>query len=103
DQTVRVGADMATALGEDTTTAAMQLGKPLNDPIKGITMLRRVGVSFTADQIKQVQAVTKAHGAMAGQKMMLAELAREFGGSAKAAGDTFAGKLERARHKLEDF
>jgi hypothetical protein len=103
DQTTKTVADMATALGEDTTSAAMQLGKALNDPIKGVNMLRRVGVSFTSAQIEQVKAITKAHGAMAGQKMMLKELQNEFGGSAKAVGETFAGKLERARNRLKDF
>ena len=32
------------ALGQDMTTSAMQLGKALNDPIKGVTALRQVGV-----------------------------------------------------------
>jgi hypothetical protein len=36
------------ALGQDTKSSAIQLGKALNDPIKGVTALQRVGVSFTA-------------------------------------------------------
>src|SRR3954454_24978141 len=46
--------DMSTALGQDTKSSAIQLGKALNNPIKGITALQRVGVSFTDGQKKQI-------------------------------------------------
>ena len=42
--------DMSQALGQDLNSSAMQLGKALNDPIQGVTALRRVGVQFTDDQ-----------------------------------------------------
>jgi hypothetical protein len=38
-QVTETALDMATALKEDTQSAAMQLGKALNDPIKGMTAL----------------------------------------------------------------
>jgi hypothetical protein len=34
------------ALGQDGKNSAIQLGKALNDPIKGVTALRRVGVTL---------------------------------------------------------
>lgn len=42
--------DMATAMGQQPKDAAVQLGKALNDPVKGMTALSKVGVSFTAQQ-----------------------------------------------------
>lgn len=42
--------DMATAMGKAPKDAAVQLGKALNDPVKGMTALSKVGVSFTAQQ-----------------------------------------------------
>jgi len=85
--------NMATALGTDAKGSAIQLGKALNDPIKGITALSRVGVTFTKAQKDSIAAMIK-HGDVAGaQKVILKELETEFGNSAKAAGTTFAGKL----------
>jgi hypothetical protein len=44
-QTTKIAADMAARMGGDASGAAIQLGKALNDPVKGITALTRVGVS----------------------------------------------------------
>lgn len=83
--------------------ASIQLGKALNDPIAGVTALRRVGVQLSEDQenqIKQFMAVNDIAGA---QGVILAELEKEFGGLAVAAGQTFAGQLEIAKNKLDNM
>lgn len=89
----QAAADMATALGTDMAGQSVALGKALNDPIKGISALSRVGVTFTDEQKKQIKAMQEA-GDMAGaQTVILKELEKEFGGSAEAAGKTFGGQL----------
>lgn len=50
DQSTQLLVDMAAAMGKEPKAAAVQLGKALNDPIKGMTALSKVGVSFTAQQ-----------------------------------------------------
>lgn len=102
-QTTKTMADLSTAMGQSTKSSALQLGKALNDPIKGISALSRVGVSFTEDQKKQVAAMVKNNNTMGAQKLILAELNKEFGGSAKAAGDTFAGKVKHLKDVWEGF
>jgi hypothetical protein len=83
--------DMAAALNQGQVTAEglqsanIQLGKALNDPIKGVTALQRVGVSFTAQQKKQIEAMVAAGNVAGAQKLILGELSKEFGGSAEAA------------------
>jgi hypothetical protein len=94
--------DMSVALGQDMKSSAIQLGKALNDPIKGITALRRVGVSFTAAQIEQVKAMVESGDVMGAQKLILAELTKEFGGSAKAAGETLPGQLSKLRNSFDE-
>ena len=42
--------NMSRALGMDLQGAAMQVGKALQDPVEGLTALRRSGVSFTDQQ-----------------------------------------------------
>lgn len=79
--------DMSQALGQDTKSSAIQLGKALNDPIKGITALSRVGVTFTQQQKDMIKAMVEAGDIAGAQGVILDELAKEFGGSAKALAD----------------
>lgn len=79
--------DMSQAMGGDMKGTAIQLGKALNDPAQGLSALTRVGVTFTEQQKEQIKAMVKAGDTAGAQKVMLAELSREFGGSAKAAAD----------------
>jgi hypothetical protein len=102
DQTTRIMADMSTALGEDTKSAAIQLGKALNDPIRGVTTLQRVGVSFTAEQRKQIKALVDSGKSMQAQKLILRELNKEFGGSAEAVGKTLPGQLKILREEFNN-
>lgn len=90
----QAAADMATALGTDMAGQSIALGKALNDPTQGITALTRVGVSFTEEQKNSIKAMQESGDMMGAQTLILAELERQFGGSAAAAGDTFAGKME---------
>lgn len=94
--------DMSVALGEDSKSAAIQLGKALNDPIKGVTALQRVGVSFTASQRDQIKAMVDAGDTMGAQKLILHELNTEFGGSAKAFGESSAGAWAKVGNAVEE-
>lgn len=76
--------DMSVALGVDAKQSAMQLGKALNDPVKGITALTRVGVTFTAGQKEQIKNLSEHGHRLEAQKIILKELGKEFGGSAEA-------------------
>lgn len=86
--------DMAQALGTDAGGAAVQLGKALNDPIQGISALSRVGVSFTDQQKEQIKTMVEAGDVSAAQGVILAELNKEFGGSAQAAADADGGMAQ---------
>jgi hypothetical protein len=100
DQATLTVLNMSQALGQDLTSSAMQLGKALNDPVAGITALTRVGVTFTQQQKDQIEAMVAAGNVAGAQSLILAELNREFGGSAIAAGSTFAGSLEILKNKF---
>jgi phage-related protein len=103
DQATKTALDMSVALGQDSAQSAMQLGKALNDPIKGVTALRRVGVQFTDAQEAQIKKMVEAGDVMGAQKMILGELSKEFGGSAEAAGKTFAGQMDRLKVVFGNF
>lgn len=79
--------DISARLGTDLQSAAMMVGKALNDPVKGLSALRRTGIQFTAQQEDQIKAMVAAGNAAGAQAVMLGELERQFGGAAKAAAD----------------
>lgn len=92
-QATQAVADLATKMANGAVPSAMQmqqasiqLGKALGDPTKGYTALQRVGVTFTAQQVEQIKQMQKAGNIAGAQKVILAEMNKEFGGSAQAAG-----------------
>jgi len=103
DQTTRIMTDMARAMGTDVKGGAIQLGKALNDPVKGISALSRVGVTFTDDQKKMIQSMVDAGDTMGAQKVILNELNSEFGGAAAAYAATYAGKVDLLGHAWGTF
>jgi hypothetical protein len=94
--------DMSQAMGQDIKSSAIQVGKALNDPLQGMTALTRVGVTFTEEQKKAVEQMVKMGDAAGAQGVILDELQSEFGGAAKAAGETFAGQMTILKNSLND-
>jgi hypothetical protein len=99
-QTTAIMVDMGRALGEDASGSAIRLGKALNDPITGLTALRKVGVGFTEEQENQIKVLQNSGDIMGAQKVILAELQAQFGGSGAAYAKTFSGQLELMGHEL---
>jgi len=95
--------DMSQALGMDLDSAAMQVGKALNDPVAGLAALSRSGVQFTADQEAMIKAMVEAGNVAGAQEIMMAELNTQFGGSASAAVDTYAGQQVVLKEKFADI
>ena len=91
--------DMSSVMGTDLRSAALQVGKALNDPKEGMTALRRVGVAFTDEQKKIIDGFLKQGDVASAQKIILQELSREFGGAAAAAKTA----TEASRTATEDF
>jgi hypothetical protein len=100
NQTTAAMVDVARAMGTSAATEAIRLGKALNDPIKGISALSRVGIQFTEDQRNQIKALQQSGDLMGAQKIILAELQSQFGGSGAAYANTFTGQLELMGHEL---
>jgi phage-related minor tail protein len=100
DQATRAALDMSVAMGTDMSTASMQVGKALNDPIQGVSALRRVGVQLTDQQENQIKMFMAVGDTASAQKIILGELATEFEGSAEAAGGTAAGQFNRLKESL---
>jgi hypothetical protein len=87
DQATTAALNMSAALGTDLQGSIIQVGKALNDPIKGVTALQRVGVSFTEKQKAQIKTLVDSGKTLDAQKLILKELGTEFGGAAAASAD----------------
>jgi hypothetical protein len=107
NQATMAVADLATRMSQGATpsaealqTASIQLGKALNDPIKGLGSLRRVGIQFTDAQANLIKRLVESGQTLEAQKIILRELQTEFGASAVAAGQTLPGKLNILRETV---
>ena len=95
--------DMATAMGGDLKSASLQLGKALNDPIKGVAALGEVGVQFTQDQKKLIESLVETGKVADAQKIILTELETQMGGSARAARDTLGGAFQGLKNTIDNL
>ena len=95
--------DFARAMNTGPEQAAIKLGKALQDPTRGVTALRKSGVDFTKDQMEMIKSLQESGDLMGAQKIVLAELQAQFGGSAAAFAKTFTGQLESMNNELNDL
>lgn len=95
--------DLATVLGGDLQSVSIQLGKALNDPVKGLTALQRSGVSFTASQKEVIKSMVATGDIAGAQTLILDELNRQYGGQAEAAAKSGAGRLQQLANEWGNF
>lgn len=96
--------DLNAAMGGDEESleaVVLQVGKALNDPVKGAAALRRVGIQLSEQQEDQIKTLVEQNDLYGAQQVLLDELARQFGGSAAAQADTFQGKMKRVEDAVE--
>ncbi len=107
EPTLESAVNLNAALGggdEGLQGVLLQVAKAVNDPIKGMTALRRSGVSFTQAQIDQVKSMVAANDLMGAQAIVLGELETQFGGAAAAANKMGAGRSQkRFADAIEDM
>ena len=102
ERTTKAMVDMSVIMGTDLKQSALQLGKALNEPLTGMTALRRSGVSFTKEQTELLKKLVKTNKLAKAQSVILAEVERQFGGAAEAVGTTFTGQLTLFENALAD-
>ena len=102
-QAQKAALDLATRLDGDLQTATLQIGKALQDPIKGITALSKAGVSFSAEQKATIKAMVATNNVAGAQALILKELNKEFGGSAAAAAKAGTGSFKQLSNQIGDL
>lgn len=100
DRTLPAVLDLSTALKQDVSASSIQLGKALNDPIKGVTALQRVGITFSASQKELIKSFVDTNQVAKAQEVILKELETQVGGSAKAAAEAGLGPYQLLQKRL---
>jgi hypothetical protein len=95
--------NVATAMQTDLKSAAIQVGKALNDPVLGLTTLSRSGITFSETQKELVKQLVETGQTVKAQEVILAELETQFGGSAAAARTTLGGALTSLGNAFGDL
>lgn len=90
--------DLATVMKSDGATAADLLGKALAKPETASKLLLKAGVALTQGEKDQIKAMVKAGDTAGAQGIILDKLKKKTEGAAEAAGNTLAGKMERAKN-----
>jgi len=80
--------DLGNVFGS-TDAAAKMLGKALSDPVKGVTALARAGVNFSQQQRQQIKTLVQTGKTLEAQKLILAEVESQVGGTAAASATAF--------------
>lgn len=101
--TIKAAQDMAAFMGTDLNSAVQQLGKALEAPEVGLTMLRRSGVVFTKEMTDGIKAMVKEGKTYEAQLLILEEVNKRFGGAAAAQAETAAGQWQRVRNAFSDL
>jgi phage-related protein len=84
DRATMAAIDMAAAGFGEAESNAVQLGKALNDPIKGITALTRSGITFTAEEKKLIETLVNSGKTLEAQDLILKAIETQVGGTAEA-------------------
>jgi phage-related protein len=88
DRATLAAIDLAAAGFGEAETNAVQLGKALQDPIKGITALARSGVTFTDAEKEQIRTLVEANKMLEAQDLILQAIEKQVGGTALATAST---------------
>ena len=101
--TIKAAQDMAAFLGTDLDSAVKQLGKALESPQMGLSMLRRSGVVFSQEMTEAIGKLVKEGKQYEAQLLILEEVQKRFGGAAAAQADTAAGQWKRVGMAFSDL
>lgn len=84
DRATQAAIDLAAAGFGEAEQNATQLGKALNDPVKGLTALARSGVTFTEVEKDKIKALVESGKLLEAQNTLLTAIETQVGGTAKA-------------------
>jgi hypothetical protein len=89
DRATVAALDMAAAGFGTAEGNAVQLGKALQNPIKGITALAKSGVDFTEQEKEKIKVLTESGNLLGAQEIILKAVENQVGGTAENSASSF--------------
>jgi hypothetical protein len=89
DRATKAALDMAAAGFGTAEGNAVQLGKALQDPIKGIAALAKSGVTFTEQEKEKIKTLVESGKQLQAQDMILKAIEMQVGGTAASTASSF--------------
>jgi hypothetical protein len=103
ERTIKLSQDLAAVMGSDIKSSALQLGKALEDPITGLTALKRSGVSFSESQKEVIKSLVETGQVAAAQTMILNTLEAQVGGAGSAEAGGLAGATDTLSQRWQEL
>jgi phage-related protein len=85
DRATQAAHDLASAGFGDASSNAVQLGKALQDPSKGMAALAKSGITFTDAEKKKIRAMQKSGDLLGAQKIIMGAVETQVKGTAAAS------------------
>lgn len=101
-ETMQLALDLSVRFEQDLTSSIKMLGKAMEDPVRGLTAMRKAGIQFTEAQEDQIKAYVKANDLMSAQKLILDELSTQVSGSAAASVDEYTLRVNKLGEAWEN-
>jgi len=102
DRATQAAIDMGAAGFGEATNNAVQLGKALQDPIKGVTALARSGITFTAQEKAKIRTLVESNRMLEAQDLILTAVEQQVSGTA-AATATATTKMKNSFGEVSDI
>jgi len=102
-RTQQAALDLATRLDGDLKSSSIMLGKALNDPVANLSALSRAGIQFSDDQKETINTMVETNDLAGAQTLILEELEKQYGGSAKAASEAGMGPIQQLKNSFMDI
>lgn len=80
------------ATGEDLHGVSIMIGKAMENPIRGLTAMRRIGISFSDSEEAMVKRMMASNNVIGAQNYMLKVIEKQYGGTAAALMQTAQGQ-----------
>ena len=89
DRATKAALDLASAGFGTAEGNAVQLGKALQDPVKGLASLAKAGVTFTEQEKENIKALVESGKQLEAQELILKAIENQVGGTAEASASSF--------------
>jgi len=103
ETTLTLAQDLADAGFGSVTSNAVQLGKALENPVKGLSALAESGVTFTEQQRSVIKTLVETGRSAEAQGTILEAVAGQVGGTAKAIGGGLSGAVDLVNKRFNEL